>query len=205
MPKYVNRNSHPIRVAKSDGGPLRRVRVGEVVKADGYLADALAGTVGVESATQADEKAWQRELDLRNVSTDRTPRVETREAIVDNIHDIQRLTVSDPLQVVVGDDEAPHGPASGTVTTKEAVRTSGDVLDLLAFGEPGRDQAVRADDAREPRDERPAAMQGEVQTPAGTPVTGDSAVADSGAASDADAGDSADAKPATSRRRRSQK
>jgi hypothetical protein len=115
MPKFVNKNSHPIRVRNGDGNNLRRVRSGEVVECDGVLADNLEATNGVESASSADEKSWQAVLDAQH----------------------------DNLQTVVGDNAAPHGPDSGTITTKEAVREHGSDADRAAFPEPGVDAALR--------------------------------------------------------------
>jgi hypothetical protein len=137
MPKFVNTNAHPVRV-KDDKGNLRRVRSGEVVSADGALADSLKDSRGVESASDEHEKAWQEKLEAR-----RMPSGETRDSeAIANAHERvvenRRSLVSDPLQVVIGDAEAPFGPEPGVVTTKtEHLEGTDDPLVKLAFGEAG--------------------------------------------------------------------
>jgi hypothetical protein len=116
MPKFVNTNAHPVRV-KDDKGNLRRVRSGEVVSADGALADSLKDSRGVESASDEHEKAWQEKLEAR-----RMPSGETRDSeAIANAHERvvenRRSLVSDPLQVVIGDAEAPFGPEPGVEAT----------------------------------------------------------------------------------------
>ena len=138
MPKFVNTNDHPVRVGKSDS--LRRIIPGQVVEADGEFADQLKGTSGVESANQTHEKAWAD----RNAGPSDQPGPDELAGV--NVGPalaaIGKLAVSDPLQVVIGDDSAPHGPPTGTVTTRSEARKSGDPLEKLAFGEPGVDAAV---------------------------------------------------------------
>lgn len=143
MPKFVNKNSHPIRVRNGDGANLRRVRCGEVVEADGVLADNLEATSGVESASSADEKSWQAVLDAQHgPHGDQSHSTESLQEVVDSVQAVRSLA-SDNLQTVVGDNAAPHGPDTGTITTKDAVREHGSDADRAAFPEPGVDAALR--------------------------------------------------------------
>ena len=99
MPKFVNKNSHPIRVRNGDGSNLRRVRSGEVVEADGVLADNLTATTGVESASSADEKSWQAKLDAQyGPRGEASHSTESLQEVVDSVHSnhdlvIRRVTV----------------------------------------------------------------------------------------------------------------
>jgi hypothetical protein len=49
---------------------------------------------------------------------------------------VGQATVAAPLNVVVGDDEAPYGPPTGTITTKQAVmRDASSSVERKAFGD----------------------------------------------------------------------
>jgi len=57
-------------------------------------------------------------------------------SIADAMAWIGRATTSAPLNVVVGDNEAPYGPPSGTITTKQAVmRDASSSVERRAFGD----------------------------------------------------------------------
>jgi hypothetical protein len=121
MADYVNDNAHPIRVNDSDG-VLRRIRSGEVVSASGKFADRLKSTNGVRSATKEDVKAHTAAVEARSgAARGPTPEHAQADAVREARREVGALTVSGPNSVVIGDDQAPHGPGSGTVTTKQAV------------------------------------------------------------------------------------
>lgn len=140
MPKFVNTNAHPIRVR--DGDRLRRVRPGQVVEADGAYADGLKGTSGVEAANQTHEKAWSEQRAKFSGPSDE-PGPDELAAVNPGpaLAALGKLAVSDPLNVVIGDDSAPHGPGTGTITTRQEAHAEGDVLDKLAFGNTGLEQS----------------------------------------------------------------
>jgi hypothetical protein len=137
MTDFINTNSHAVRVRGEDG-KLVRVPAGGVVSGDGGFADALNGTAGVRSASSDEAAAARRN---EPVSGDVRP---DNEHVTQSLAALKQATVVDPLQRVVGDTVAPHGPDSGTITTKQAVRANPkDHNDLTAFGEPGIDQVAR--------------------------------------------------------------
>ena len=124
MPKLVNHNDHAVRVRDENGRPVR-LRSGQVLEADGATADALSGIEGVESANKADEDAY---ADSQASGVEGDPQ-ESDTAI--EIYAVTRslgkkLLVALPLQRVVGDDAAPYGPPTGTVTTKQALAAESD-------------------------------------------------------------------------------
>jgi hypothetical protein len=163
MPKFVNTADHPIRV-KDDDGTLRRLRPGQVVEADGKFADALKGTSGVEAANQSHEKAYA-DSRAKSGGPDDEPGPDELQPtnVGPALAALSKLTVSDPLNVVRGDDAAPHGPGTGTISTRAEVHAEGDVLDKLAFGNTGLEQSKQegatGQTAKEP--ERLAAELGE--------------------------------------------
>lgn len=121
MPKLVNRNAHGVRTTDSDGKRYR-LRPGQVIEVDGAGADALNGVNGVDSANGDDEKAWD---ERRGVSTGNPSDGGGLSAAVEGANTSRRAAarreaIAAPLNVVVGDDEAPKGPPTGTITTKQA-------------------------------------------------------------------------------------
>lgn len=121
-PKFVNTNAHPVRVSDGNGG-LRRVVPGEVVDASGDLADALKSTPGVESAKQGDERSWEstQAAAAGNPSADNA--LEEIEGVPAAARRAAGLGLAAANQRVIGDDLAPLGPPTGTITTKQALAT----------------------------------------------------------------------------------
>lgn len=137
MPKLVNGNTHAIRVRHPDGS-LHRILPGQVVDADGAFADALTDTAGVSTATAEQSKAWDAKLDAdrtRSAMPGDGSRLSSKLAIGPARAELRALATVAPLQRVVGDDHAPQGPASGTITTRGDAATSGDERDLVAFAQ----------------------------------------------------------------------
>lgn len=141
-PSFINENSHPVRVTRPSelaGGASELVRIvpGQIIEADGAFADALEGTRGVNKASSEDENTYEAELERRqNEHAGPAPGLDAKLAI-GPARIAVRAAVAAPLRRVVGDDAAPHGPASGTVTTKaEAARV--DNVEREAFAQHER-------------------------------------------------------------------
>lgn len=135
---FVNKNPHPVRVRKPvNAGPdtLVRLRPGQVISADGEFADNLENTPGVEHASDSDERSWERE---RERYTDENAMVGEASRLGDKLRlsplrvALRHATIAAPLRRVVGDDAAPYGPPSGTVTSK------GQIVEGLEPGHPDR-------------------------------------------------------------------
>jgi hypothetical protein len=116
MPLFQNTNSHAVRTEDNDGR-RRRVRTGEVLSADGAFADRLKAINGVETASKADLETYQKSRQADTGGQD------ARAPLAAKLGEVRAaaaalLTALD--QVVVGDDQAPFGPPTGTITTKQA-------------------------------------------------------------------------------------
>jgi len=114
VPTVINRNSHRV----SSGN--YKLSAGQVKEVSGEEADALTGISGVESASQEDQDNYAASRSgpqeggpgqLRNVTA------LAAEARLRH----RTLLVTVPLQTVIGDDAAPYGPPTGTITTKQAL------------------------------------------------------------------------------------
>lgn len=123
MPKLVNRNGHGVRTV-DENGVEHRLRAGQVKDLSGAAADALKGVSGVDSAKKEDEEAWDAysanasgRADTEGQGTLVTVQGHLAEARIAG----RLATVVIPLNEVVGDNDAPYGPPSGTITTKQAV------------------------------------------------------------------------------------
>lgn len=116
-PSYVNDKKHPVRV-KDETGALQRVLPGQVVDADGKYADNLAAA-GLASASDDDARSWENERARRagDVTDGQATRLASK-LLLSPIRLAARMAVAAPLRRVVGDDAAPFGPPSGTITTK---------------------------------------------------------------------------------------
>lgn len=142
MPKLVNTNPTPARVMKpkanGDEGTLQRIRPGQVVSAEGAYADSLAATPGFETATSEDIERWDAELE-RGRTKSALPgdgsRLSQKLALGPARQALRMQTTVAPLQRVIGDDAAPQGPPSGTITTRGEAATSGEPGDLRAFAQ----------------------------------------------------------------------
>lgn len=113
MSYYKNEGDQALRV--DDGtGRLRRVPAGRVVQAEGDFAENLS-KAGAVSASEDDFRGqfnqpsdYDRDRDRMNAVTDAAA--------------YANLLVHAPLNEVIGDDDAPYGPPTGTITTKHAVK-----------------------------------------------------------------------------------
>lgn len=107
---YVkNTNGHGVR----DGAV--RIPAGGVAKVDS--GSAIASYNGVESSSKKDYDAYQKQGSVGGGSPSR----DRHENLKKLRHRHRMEAVAAPLQVVVGDDDAPHGPNTGVITTKQAV------------------------------------------------------------------------------------
>jgi hypothetical protein len=136
MPKLVNRNSHAVR-ARDENGVEHRLRSGQVVDASGPQADALKGIANVESANKSDEEAWDRARGRKDRGDSSATIVHVTGVLTQARVAGRMASVVVPLNEVVGDDAAPLGPPSGTITTKQAVAREGQ-LENEKFGQRER-------------------------------------------------------------------
>lgn len=118
-PSFVNDKSHPVRV-KDEDGTERRIVPGRVVEAEGKFADNLSAA-GLSTATDEDARSWENESARRSggVTDGPATRLAAKLAL-GPIRVLGRVAVAAPLRRVVGDDSAPLGPPSGTISTKAA-------------------------------------------------------------------------------------
>lgn len=132
MPKLVNKNAHGIRVTSEDGRETR-LRAGQVMEASGELADLLSGVANVQPAKKEDVDAWEAVLAAsRHDAGQGMDNILAQARVA-----VSQATISAPLNVVIGDNDAPMGPPTGTVTTKQAMmREGGD--NKRAFGDHER-------------------------------------------------------------------
>jgi hypothetical protein len=116
MPTFVNTNSHPVRVRDEDGVE-QRVLPGQVVDASGAYADRLKSTGGVDTANAEQKRAYA-DRDTGDVTAGPARRLRAKNRLGPMRVAIRHATIAAPLRRVVGDDQAPFGPGTGTVTTK---------------------------------------------------------------------------------------
>lgn len=110
MSTYLkNENAHGVRVGRT------RIPPGGVAKVDGDEAKTYASYNGVEKASENDYNEYRQQDQVGGGSPSR----DTHQRMKEYRHAHRAESVSAPLQVVVGDDDAPYGPATGTVTTKQ--------------------------------------------------------------------------------------
>ncbi len=158
-PSFVNDNAHPVRVKSGVRGNgdsiLERIRPGEVVEADGAYADALSKVPGVTTASSEDERAFEKENEARERESSmpgRAARQEAKAGVGDARVLLRNAITAAPLRRVVGDDQAPVGPPSGTITTKGEVVDGAEPGSALrrAFGPNEARSGERVDGAGEP-------------------------------------------------------
>jgi hypothetical protein len=114
MGYYKNDSDQALRV--DDGsGRLRRVPAGRVVQADGDFEKNLSGLSQVSSASEDDHLSQSKRSSGNTRDRDRMNAVSDATAYAN-------LIVHAPLNEVIGDDDAPLGPPTGTITTKQAVK-----------------------------------------------------------------------------------
>lgn len=137
---FVNDNAHAIRVGKPQqgaGDKLVRILPGEVVAASGEYADRLKVTTGVRTAEDGDRDRWEQLRAERATTTTDSP-AHSRvlvDAGLEVAVSLRRALVAAPLQRVIGDDTAPYGPPSGTISTK---------LDVVAAADSEREREAFA-------------------------------------------------------------
>jgi hypothetical protein len=109
---YYNETDSPIRVSNGEGVNVR-FPPGAVRAADGTLAENASGVEGLREASE-DERNVQGQIEAgsRDLSRD--------QKLADVAAYARMMRISVPLNEVIGDDEAPYGPPSGTITTKQA-------------------------------------------------------------------------------------
>ena len=132
MPELVNKRDHAVRVPGQSGGPSQRLRSGQVGSFDGEVADRFLAIEGVENANDEDKENWEA---LRTASSMGlvTSKGSLQEAITEAKLKAAMVGVVVPLNTVIGDDDAPMGPPTGVITTKAAVKRTGDA-EARAYG-----------------------------------------------------------------------
>lgn len=107
---YVkNTNGHGVRADDV------RIPAGGVAQVDSD--SAVVGYNGVETSSKKEYDAYRKQRELGGGSPSRDRHENLKE-----LRQRHRMeSVAAPLQVVVGDSDAPHGPNTGTITTKQAV------------------------------------------------------------------------------------
>lgn len=137
---FVNDNSHDIWV-RDDSGELARTGPSDVVTAEegSSYETRLKATNNVREVSEDDANA-----EKSGAKTDDSPNTAIGTigtTLASTIADINRIAVSAPLQIVVGDDQAPYGPDTGVVTTKQQLVADGDekTYEQFASGEPRPD------------------------------------------------------------------
>lgn len=115
MPTLQNDNTHRVYVDRGDG-QMVKIGAGRAKNVEGKAADALKALSGVRVLTGDEAKAALE----REASPSTGDGLDIGQAVAEGIAEINHLAVSAPLRVVVGDDQAPYGPPSGTVSTKGA-------------------------------------------------------------------------------------
>lgn len=119
MPELINNLPHRVAVTDSEGR-VHKLASGQVKSVDGGAADLLLGIEGVETASSEDKDNYQ--ANKRGVMSDATSGKQSREAAYAEARAQARaINVSVPLNEVIGDNDAPLGPPSGVITTKQAV------------------------------------------------------------------------------------
>jgi hypothetical protein len=114
MADFVNTNPHSVVVRDSEG-ERRRYPPGKF-EAD----DSVEGTPGVVSADSQEGQDWEQLHGGDDEEAQGGSLTDTTAALLGEARSAARRFLSATNQVVVGDDEAPFGPDTGTVTTKQA-------------------------------------------------------------------------------------
>lgn len=143
MPELVNHLSHAVRVRDDDGHKFR-LRPGQVANVDGVVADKLLAVDGVDTANAEDKKAYADYLAQGRFNSSPTGKQRLEAEVSRMRADARVATVVVPLNQVIGDDDAPIGPPTGTITTKDAAAESGDAREKLAYA-PNERLASEAD------------------------------------------------------------
>lgn len=138
MTTFANDLTHPA-VVEVDGKSFKlpaggvQTFSGGVAEEFQAIADRNPG-VRVLSGSEAKEALAARAADTVNPTESAQSLVP--KAVAEAVGALGQLTVAAPLQVVIGDDLAPYGPGSGTISTKqvEAAKNPGGA-DRVAFAD----------------------------------------------------------------------
>lgn len=210
MAELANNNPHWIYVDKGDGN-LVGVGPGQIINASGDFEQNLRNTPNVGEPT--DEQREKRDAAQQAGERPTQLKDETLTAPMLEASRLGNTAVSAPLQEVIGDDDAPYGPPTGTITTKQAVAQEGPVEkerfadherlpdDLGENASPvEREQAAAKQRAEEVLQEAQAAEPDEERKPQGG--RGDPLVPQRSAPSDVTTTPTAAEQEQTSRRRK---
>lgn len=119
MPYFRNNNAHGVRAGGSRIGP------GQVVEVSDEDAKAYSSYDDVEKVSAQEGKdAAKERRDADNPSQD-SPSKDLNEVVAKARTAARSQGIVAPLQVVVGDDDAPYGPPTGVVTTKQTEAEKG--------------------------------------------------------------------------------
>jgi len=138
MPKLYNGLAHAIRVTDSDGRQ-HRLRAGEVRNVDGEAADMFNEIDGVDTANSDQEEAWADQQTRLNGTVNDVDggKMSMDAALTEARVAARHIAVATPLNQVIGDNDAPMGPPSGVITTKQAVARTG-VREKMAYADHER-------------------------------------------------------------------
>lgn len=126
-----------------------RVPAGAVVEVDGDRAKALKA-LGFESASKEDLAAYNESRNGTVPGESEGAFDGLRQLSADARSALSVATVAGPNSLVIGDDQAPHGPGTGTITSKQAVAANGDAEDRAAFGPNEAHQVGEVDPEQNP-------------------------------------------------------
>lgn len=113
-PTFLNENTHAVYV-DGDNGDVK-LAAGQAKDVSGKAADQLKGMRNVRTLTGDEAKAALERP--AGGSTDGDLSGELGNVVAGAVGELSQLATAAPLRVVVGDDQAPYGPPSGTVSTK---------------------------------------------------------------------------------------
>jgi hypothetical protein len=123
----------------------RRVPPGAVVQVSDDDAKLYSGLNGVEKASQSDYREF---VESGTVTSDKTGGMVLDEVLAEKRAEARMVSVAAPLQVVVGDDEAPYGPPTGERSTK-AQEAEKDLAHRLAFADHEALGTISTEDLKE--------------------------------------------------------
>ena len=114
MPEYVNTNQHSV-VVRDEDGQRKRYPPGRFESDD----SSIEGTPGVVSGSSQEAQDYDK-LHPESEETEGSSLTDQVAAGLGEARSAARRFLAVSNQVIVGDDEAPFGPETGTVTTKQA-------------------------------------------------------------------------------------
>ena len=114
MPEFVNTNQHSV-VVRDEDGQRRRYPPGRFETDD----SSIEGTPGIVSGDSQEAQDYDK-LHPESEETEGSSLTDQVAAGLSEARSAARRFLAVSNQVIVGDDEAPYGPETGTVTTKQA-------------------------------------------------------------------------------------